>query len=76
MPTHHVLKPADRPMAEVLIDGVWRPAEVRMWIHEDDGTWSANVSWSSGVMENHLDTFPADQLRSVDEHSDARPPTP
>jgi hypothetical protein len=30
MPAHQVYKPADRPMAEVLIDGKWRPAEIRM----------------------------------------------
>jgi hypothetical protein len=67
MPTHHVFKPADRPMAEVLVDGQWRPAEVRMWTQGDDGRWAANVCWSSGPYENRLDNFPAEQLRAVDD---------
>lgn len=74
MPTHQVFKPGDRPMAEVLVAGEWRPAEIRMWTHEDDGTWSANVTWSAGVGQNYLDTFPAEQLRPVDESSEIRPP--
>jgi hypothetical protein len=70
MPTRHVIKPADRPMAEVLVDGEWRPAEIRMWTQEDDGSWTANVSWSSGPFENRLDVFPAERLRPVDGNGD------
>lgn len=65
MATYHVFKPAERPLAEVLVDGMWRPAEIRMWTRADDGSWTANVSWSSGPTENRLDNFSAELLRPL-----------
>ncbi len=53
----------DRKLVEVLVDDVWHPGELRSWDQADDGTWSGVVSWSAGVMRNHLDRFPADRIR-------------
>ena len=46
MPQHIVYKPAERPECEALVDGRWVPAEVRMWVQHDDGTWTADVGYS------------------------------
>jgi hypothetical protein len=59
-----VYRPADRPEVEVLVDGTWYSGEVRMWTNRD-GTWYADVGWSSGPAENRIRTFSADQLRRL-----------
>lgn len=61
-----IVFPDERPLCEVLIDGVWRSGEVRAWRHGDDG-WIADVGYSLGPAQNYLATFPADQLRPVDD---------
>ncbi len=65
MPRHIVHKPADRPECEALVDGHWVPAEVRMWVQHDDGTWTADVGYSIAPAENRIGTFPADLLRTL-----------
>ena len=59
-----VYKYADRPLAEVLVDGTWWPAEIRMWVQHNDGTWTADVGYSMAPAENRFGTFPADRLRA------------
>ena len=59
-----VYRPADRPLAEALVDGRWVPAEIRMWVQHDDGTWTADVGYSPAPAETRLGTFPADRLRA------------
>ena len=36
-----------------------------MWTHERDGGWSAQVTWSRAAGENFIDTFRADDVRSL-----------
>lgn len=62
-----VYSPADRPAAEVLVDGSWRPAEVRMWTQDEHGVWHAQLTWNKAPGLNHIDTFPASQLRPLQE---------
>jgi len=59
-----VYRPADRPEAEVLVDGTWWPAEIRMWVQHHDGTWTADVGYATAPAENRIGTFPADRLRA------------
>lgn len=69
-PGHVIYSGDDRIEVEVLVNDQWRPGELRSWDQADSGTWSGIVSWSAGPMRNHLDRFPADRIRPVDE---ARP---
>ena len=62
---HTVYRPAGRPEAEVLVDGAWYYAEVRMWTHDRDGSWSAQVTWSRSAGENFIDTFRSDDVRPL-----------
>lgn len=62
---HTVYSPADRPDAEVLVDGEWRSAEIRMWSRDDAGSWFAQCDWNEAPGINRIDTFPADQVRPV-----------
>jgi hypothetical protein len=66
MPQHIVYKPAERPECEALVDGRWVPAEIRMWVQHNDGTWTADVGYATAPTENRIGTFPADRLRSTD----------
>ena len=61
--TEHVFTGWDRKEVEVLVDGTWHPGELRSWDAEDDGGWTAMVTWSAGPAEQRLDRFPADALR-------------
>ncbi len=63
--TNTVYSPADRPEVEVLVDGAWFYGELRMWTQHRDGSWWANVMWSSAVAENRLDTFNAEDVGPV-----------
>ena len=67
MPRHIVYKPADRPECEALVDGRWVPAEIRMWVQHDDGTWTTDVGYPTAPSENRIGTFPTDRLRGLDE---------
>lgn len=63
----------DRPDVEVLVDGQWRPGEVRMQTQLDDGTWELNVQWQpAGEQTRRIDTFTADHVRrdTVDRSGD------
>ena len=60
-----IYPPADRPLIEVLIDGQWWPGELRAWFSNDDGTWRANVGYSTGPGENRLATVPAEAVRQA-----------
>lgn len=44
-PTHRVYRPDERPDVEVLVSGVWRVGELRMWSQLKDGLWQGNVQW-------------------------------
>ena len=66
MPHHIVYKPAERPECEALVDGRWVPAEIRMWVQHDDGTWTADVGYAPAPSENRIGTFPAGKLRAHD----------
>ena len=57
--------PLDWPDVEVLVDGGWRPGEVRMQTQIDDGTWELNVQWRAQEGEDHppgSTPFPAEQV--------------
>jgi hypothetical protein len=59
MPEPHVYD--DRPDAEVLVEGEWFPAELRMRTERADGL-HYNASWHRDG-NTYLDTFPADRVR-------------
>lgn len=65
-PDHVVFTGEDRREVEVLVDGRWCYGEQRSWDRDEDGRWSAMVTWSAGPSENRLDRFPADRLRLLD----------
>jgi len=65
MPHHIVYKPAERPECKALVDGRWVPAEIRMWVQHDDGTWTADVGNATAPAENRIGTFSAAELRPV-----------
>ncbi|WP_067428588.1 hypothetical protein [Nocardioides jensenii] len=66
MPRQQIVYPIpDRPECEVLVDGGWWFGEVRMWTQDDDGSWSANVSWTRNT-ETRLDAVPAARVRPVE----------
>lgn len=62
-PEPRVYSPADRPEVEVLVDDTWWPGELRAWFPQDDGTWRANVSYRTGVSQQHLKTVLEDHVR-------------
>jgi hypothetical protein len=46
---------------EVLVGGVWRVGELRMWSQRDDGSWDRNVQWRpAGEPTRRFGTFWAD----------------
>lgn len=62
----HVCDPEDRPGAEVLVDGIWWPAILRMRTERADGYWY-NVAWTRDGdhgPETRLDDFHQDQVRA------------
>ncbi len=63
----------DQPLVEVLVDGDWYPGDLRAWRQHDDGTWTAQVTWSRAAGEKRIDAFPADHVRPVDEPSGPPP---
>lgn len=64
---HTVYRPHERPDAEVLVDGTWYDAEVRMWSRDDAGGWHAQCTWHKGPGETRIDTFPAGHVRAAGE---------
>jgi hypothetical protein len=60
-PEPYVYPVAERPDAQVLVDGEWLPAELRMRTQRADG-WHYNASWHRDGM-TYLDTFPAASVR-------------
>jgi hypothetical protein len=60
------VKPAlRRPDVEVLVDGVGRTGELRMWVRREDGTWWGQVQWRPDEPTRVLGTFPAEQIRET-----------
>lgn len=57
----HVYAVDERPDAEVLVDGRWWPAELRMRTERADGYWY-NAAWHRKG-QTHLDTFHQDAVR-------------
>lgn len=56
--------PADRPDVEVLVDGEWRPGELRAWYPVGETDWEGLVDWQpSGSLSRRPDRFPAGQIR-------------
>lgn len=62
-PGHVVFTGDDRREVAVLVAGAWFYGEQRSWDLEEDGRWSAMVTWSAAAGENRFDRFPADHLR-------------
>jgi hypothetical protein len=58
----YVYEVMERPDAEVLVDGAWRPAELRMRTPLRDGRFSYNASWHRDGA-TYLDTFDQDDVR-------------
>lgn len=71
-----VYKPHERPDAEVYVEGTWYHAEIRMWSRDDAGGWHAQCTWHKAAGETRIDTFPAHEVRPVEEQPGASPPTP
>lgn len=55
----------DRPECEVLVDGHWWYGDLYAWAQDNDGGWTATVSWTRNG-ERRLGPFPADQVRPVE----------
>lgn len=65
---HLTYAPADRPLVEVLIGQEWCQGELRMWIQDDAGNWTAQVSWRRAVGDSaSIDTVPAARVRPAPE---------
>ena len=60
-----VYKAYERPEVEVLVDGAWFYGELRMWTHDRDGSWSAQVTWTRAAGEHLIDTFAAADVRPL-----------
>jgi hypothetical protein len=41
------------------------PAEIRMWVQHNDGTWTADIGYSTAPAENRIGTFAALELSAV-----------
>ena len=66
-PQHRVYRPDKRPDVEVLVDGIWHVAELRMWSQLADGSWVANVQWRpAGEATRRLETFAATDVRAAE----------
>ncbi|HZW45809.1 MAG TPA: hypothetical protein VFF32_15765 [Dermatophilaceae bacterium] len=64
-PQHQVYRPAERPDVEALIDGQWRPGELRAWTQHEDGTRTFDVQYQPvGTNSRTIGTFTADEIRS------------
>lgn len=65
---HVVYAPAERPLVEVLIGDDWCDGDLRMWIQDDTGNWSAQVSWRRNIGDSaRIDTVPAVRVRPAPE---------
>lgn len=53
---------SDTKAAEVLVDDVWRPAEILTWSGTPKAWW-ANVRWWPSKGDSVLGTFPASEVR-------------
>ncbi|WP_181312449.1 hypothetical protein [Nocardioides campestrisoli] len=56
---------------EVLWDDVWCWGVLKSWRLHEDGSWSAAVKFSAPDGTRY-ETFPADQVRPVEDESDGR----
>jgi hypothetical protein len=66
MPDPHHRLNTDRKEVEVEVDGTWYTGEVRSWNQdEDDGSWSAIVTWCREPGEMLIDRFPAALVREL-----------
>jgi hypothetical protein len=63
VPNLRVYRSHERPDVEVLVDGVWRVGELRMWHQDADGAWLAQVQWRPDEPTRIIGTFPADSIR-------------
>ena len=54
-----------QPPAQVLVEGLWHPAEILSWSASASGWW-ANVRWRLASGECQLGTFPACEVRDGD----------
>jgi len=57
----------ERPLVEVLIEGRWLSGELRMWVQDQNGDWTANVRYTDEAHFNFVTTVVAEQVRKVDE---------
>ncbi|WP_426243798.1 hypothetical protein [Nocardioides sp. LHG3406-4] len=57
----------ERPLVEVLVDGIWYPGGLRAWLPVGEDEWAANVSWTRSPGSAFLDTVTADRVHPVDE---------
>ena len=55
----------DMPEVEVLIDNAWYFGDLRMWSPNDDGTWTAHVTYNLAAGERRIDSFPAHHVRAA-----------
>jgi hypothetical protein len=62
VPEPHVYDVMERPDAEVLVDGQWWPAELRMRTSLPGGSYRYNASWHRDG-HTYLDDFDQDQVR-------------
>lgn len=74
---HVTYRPADRPLIEVLIGEDWCDGELRMWIQDDAGHWTAQVSWRRAVGDSaSIDTVAAARVRRTPDPTNSTGPTP
>lgn len=60
-----IFAPADRPDVQVLVEGDWRPGELRAWYPAGETAWEALVDWQPvGSTSRRPDRFPQDRVRS------------
>lgn len=60
---HRVYQVHARPEIEAQVDDEWFPGLLRMWKQDEDGSWSAQVSYSRAPGATYIDTVPAERVR-------------
>lgn len=56
----------EMPLVEVRVDSRWFPGDLRAWRQHDDGSWTAQVSWTKAPGETFMDVFAAADVRPVE----------
>ena len=60
---HDVYRPGERPAVEALVDGEWRPGELRAWTQHDEEARTFDVQYQPAGNSRTIGTFTVEEIR-------------